>query len=103
MPYVISPANLQRIWVDLMRKLAGALAFFRLNQPVAAWAVDINNSKQIAKPCKTVDSPPTGPVRRFDLLNERIRCGDDSIRSAPTYVKRVRMRVCAHPYGIGEF
>ena len=84
-----------------MRNLAGALAFFLLNQPVAAWAVDINSSKQTVKPCKPVDNPQIKLVRLFGLLNKPIRCGDDSIRSAPTYVKRVRMRVCAHPYGVG--
>ena len=74
-----------------MHNLAEALAFFLLNQPVAAWAVDINRSKQTAKPCNPADCPPMGSGRLFGLLNEQTHFGDDSIRSTSSHVKRVRV------------
>ena len=97
---MISTANLQRIWVDLMRNLVEAFALFLLNQPVAARRVDFNSSKQTAKPCSPVDDAPMTSTHPLEPSGVSNLYGRHSIRRRLLYVKRVCWQACFHPDGI---
>ena len=83
-----------------MHDLGATLALFLSNQPVATRRVDINGSKQTAKPCSPVDDAPMTFTHFLEPLHERNPTNRSSIRRTALYVKRVRVNVRFHPDGI---